>query len=59
MPLSKSNSIRGNVTELMGPVVSQTRKRAIATIAKKNNISQQEAQFRQAKKIAVSIYQKK
>ena len=59
MPLSKSNSIRGNVTELMGPVVSKSRKRAIATISKKNNISQADAKFKSALAIAKSYANKK
>lgn len=36
----------------MKPVENPNRKRAILTIAKKNNISVQEAQYRQAYKIA-------
>lgn len=50
MPLSTGvNSIRKNVSELMGnPIQSAARKKAILTIAKKNNISIKEAQFKQA-----------
>ena len=59
-PLLKGpTSIRANVRELMNPVQSQSRKRAIQTIAKKNNITPQEAQFRQAKAIAISQARKK
>jgi len=54
-PLLKGpTSIRANVRELMGPVQSQSRKRAIHTIAKKNNISMTDAQFKQARAIAIS-----
>lgn len=60
MPLLKGpQSIRANVKELMNPVQSQSRKKAIQTIAKKNNISLQEAQFKQARAIAVSQARKK
>ena len=59
MPLKNTNSIRGNVKELMGPVVSKSRKRAIQTIAKKNNMSPEDAKFKQAKAIALSIAKKK
>ena len=53
MPLIKGKgSIRKNVTELMKGVESPARHKAIATIAKKNNISFQEAQYRQAIRIA-------
>lgn len=58
MPLKKGkNSIRANVAELMNPVQSSSRRKAIATIARKNNITLQEAQFRQA--LAISRRQAK
>lgn len=46
------NFIRDNVKILMGPPVSRPRKKAIITIAKKENISRPDAQFRQARHIA-------
>lgn len=53
MQLDKGpGTIRKNVTELMGQVQSQSRKKAIDTIARKNNIPRKEAQFRQALAIA-------
>lgn len=53
MPLKTgTNSIRQNVRELMSSVDSPSRKKAIMTIAKKNNISYKEAQFKQAIAIA-------
>ena len=60
MPLDKGlNSIRKNVAELMQPVLSQARKKAILTIARKNNISLEEAQYKQALRIAQSQARKK
>lgn len=50
--LSGPGTIRKNVTELMQPVLSPSRKQAIQTIARKNNISIQDAQLRQALAIA-------
>jgi hypothetical protein len=47
-------TIRSNVTALMQPPVSRSRKRAIITLARKKNISKQQAQFQQAKAIAIS-----
>ena len=48
-----TKSIRFNMNELVNkPVISQARKKAIATIAKKHNISLEEAQYRQAQRIA-------
>lgn len=59
-PLIKGpGSIRKNVVELMKPPQSAARKKAIMTIAKKNNISRPEAQFKQAKAIAISQSRKK
>lgn len=52
-------TIRKNVTELMSGRVGKTRQRAIVSIAKKNNISRQEARFRQAKAIAISQARKR
>ena len=55
MPLqSGPGTIKSNVSELMSKVQSPARKKAIVTLAKKHNISLKEAQFRQAKAIAVS-----
>lgn len=60
MPLSKGKgSIRKNVTELMKPPQSAARKKAINTLAQKHNISLQEAQFRQARAIAIAQSRKK
>lgn len=60
MPLlSGQGTIRRNVKELMRPALSQARKRAISTIAKKHNISRSDAQFRQSLAIAKSQARKK
>lgn len=60
MALKKGlGSIRSNMQELMGKVNSPTRKRAISTIAKTRNLSRKEAQFVQAKAIAVSQSRKR
>ena len=59
MPISKDNSIRKNVTILVNEPVGKSRMRAIATIAKKHNISREEAKFKQAITIARSQYRKK
>jgi hypothetical protein len=53
------NSVRPNVTLLMQPPESASRHKAILTIAKKNNISYAEAQFRQATRIAQSQARKR
>lgn len=45
-------NIRANVSLLMQPPISRPRKKAISTIAKNNNISRPDAQFRQAQHIA-------
>jgi hypothetical protein len=59
-PLSKGpGSIRKNVTELMGRVQSPARKKAILTIDHKNNMTRSQAQFAQAKAIAISQSRKK
>lgn len=59
-PLRKGpGSMRANVQELMRAPQSQARKKAILTIAKKHNITRQEAQFRQARAIAISQARKK
>ena len=57
--LKGQGTIRRNVKELMQPALSQSRKRAIATLAKKHNISRQDAQFRQSIAIAKSQARKK
>lgn len=60
MPLAKGvSSIRKNVTELMSAPRSAARKRGIATIAKTRNISRKDAQFVQAKAIALAQARKK
>lgn len=60
MPLKKGpTSIRGNVKELMTGQVSQTRQKAIATIAKKRGVSPDEARFIQARAIALSQARRK
>lgn len=59
-PLLKGpGTVRKNVQELMTKVQSPARQKAILTIAKKNNISTKEAQFKQARAIAVSQARKK
>lgn len=59
-PLKKgSNTVRYNVAELMQPPQSASRKKAIATIARRNNISLKEAQFLQAQRIAQAQARKK
>ena len=45
-------NIRQNVAFLMQPARSPARKKAIITISKKHNIPRNQAQFRQAIKIA-------
>jgi hypothetical protein len=58
-PLVKGvGNIRQNVTTLMGPVKSASRKKAIMTLAKKHNISRSDAQFRQSVRIAQSVGRK-
>lgn len=58
MPLLKGpNTIRANVTELMKGTRSQSRKKAISTISKRNNISRSDAMFKQA--VAISKSQAK
>lgn len=60
MPLVKGpGSIRKNVIELMKGVESASRHKAILTIAKKYNISYEDAQFRQAQRIAQSQARKR
>lgn len=60
MPLAKGpNSIRRNVNELMKGVESSSRHKAIMTIAKKHNISYDDAMFQQAQRIAQSQARKK
>lgn len=46
------NSIRTNVQSLMSPLIGRTRQKAIQTIARKNNISLEDAQYKQAIRIA-------
>lgn len=53
------NTIRKNVAELMKPVQSPARRKAIVTIAKKHNVSKPEAQFKQALSISRSQARKK
>ena len=55
MPLQQGpGTIRANVSELMSSVKSQSRMKAIDTIARKNNISLEEAKFKQALAISKS-----
>ena len=59
MPLLKGpNTIRQNVTELMNPIKSQSRKKAVDTISRSRNISRKEAQFVQALAISKSLARK-
>jgi len=59
-PLKKGpGTMRGNVAALMQPARSPSRKKAIITIAKKNNISRSEAQWKQSVRIAQSQARKK
>lgn len=53
------NSIRANVMELMKAPQSPARKKAISTIARRNNVGRKEAQFAQAKAIAINQARKK
>lgn len=53
MPFDPSQ-LRSKVTQLMGPIRSKARKKAIITISKKHNITRQAAQFRQSLAIAKS-----
>lgn len=60
MPIIKGpGNVRKNVAELMNPAQSPARKKAIITIARKNNISRKDAQFKQALAIAQSAGRKK
>ena len=60
MTLAKGpSSVRQNVRELMNSVDSESRRKAILTIAKRNNISFQEAQYKQALRIAQAQAKKK
>jgi vacuolar-type H+-ATPase subunit F/Vma7 len=60
MPLLKgAQNMRSNIKELMSGVESQSRHKAILTIAKKNNISYEEAQMKQAIRIAQAQARKK
>lgn len=52
-------SVRQNVNTLMAPAVSQARKKAIITLARKHNLSIEDAQFYQAQRIAQSQARKK
>lgn len=60
MPLKKGpGTIRANVAELMQPPQTAARKKAINTIARRNNISFEEAQYRQAVRISQSQARKR
>lgn len=60
MELKKGlGTIRDNVTTLMQPVQSKSRKKAIVTLAKKHGISRSDAQFHQAVRIAQAQAQKR
>ncbi len=57
MPIKKGSSqktISGNIRELMKDKPGKTRKKAIASIAKKQGITKQEAERKQAIAIALS-----
>ena len=59
-PLQKGpGSIRKNMGELMKGVQSPARKKAISTIAKKNNIPRKESMYKQAFAISKSQARKK
>ena len=59
-PLQKGiGTVRANVTTLMTGRVGPTRKKAIITISRKNNISRGDARFHQAVRIAQSQSRKK
>lgn len=60
-PLLKGKgTIRQNVTELMtSPIQSPSRKKAIATLARRRNISRDQARFAQSLAIAKSQERKK
>lgn len=51
--------IRQNVRELMKDVESEKRHKAIMTLAKKHNISYEDAQYRQSLRIAEALARKK
>lgn len=57
--LTGPNSVRSNVNTLMQPVLSPARKKAIMTLAKKHNISLQDAQYHQAIRISQAQARKK
>ena len=52
-------TVRSNVAQLMKPPRSQSRKKAILTLARKSNITRADAQFRQAIRIAQSQARKR
>ncbi len=52
-------NMRSNYNELMNNIESEGRRKAIATLAKKHNISLEEAQHRQALRIIQSKANKK
>ncbi len=59
MPLQQGpQNYRKNIRELMKPVQSLARRKAIATLARKRNISKAEAQAIQARAIARTQAQK-
>lgn len=51
-------TVRNNVSVLMQQPQTAPRKKAISTIAKKNNISRSDAQFRQAVAISKNLARK-
>lgn len=53
------NTIRDNVQTLMTGPVGPARKKAISTIARRNNINRDDAKFHQAVRIAQSQSRKK
>lgn len=51
-------TVRQNVQRLMTPTKNRTRMKAIMTIAKRNNISRTDAQFKQSVAIARGLARK-
>ena len=52
--LTGRSSIRKNIMELMKAPQSQARKKAIVTISERRNVNLKQAQFLQARSIALS-----
>lgn len=56
---NKPTSIRSNVEKLMTDKMGKTRRRGVLTLAKKRNISINDARFHQAVKISQKLARKK